>query len=100
MQHVLNHCENRPTGLVLKRSIRETASDLRYIADAWATYLMTRDDDELGFYSVCARRVALVRDCLAYHGWNETTWWVAVDATNSAGDFYKIEALGYRREHR
>lgn len=99
MQHVLNHCENRPTGLVLKRSIRETASDLRYIADAWATYLMTHEGNEQGFHNVCARKIALVIDCLAYHGWNEATWWEAVDATNSTADLYRIEALGDRREH-
>lgn len=100
MQHVLNHCENRPTGLVLKRSICETASDMRYIAHAWATYLMTRDRNEPGFHAACTLKIALVRDCLAYHGWNEATWWEAVDATNSTADLYKIEALGYRREHR
>jgi hypothetical protein len=99
MQHVFNHRENRPTGLVFKRSIRETASDLRYISDAWATYLMTRDRNEPGFHDACTLKIALVRDCLAYHGWNEATWWEAVDATNNAGDLYKIEALGDRREY-
>lgn len=99
MKHVFNNCENKPTSLVFKRSIRETACDLRYIHDAWATFLMTRDEGEPGFHAAVGRKDNLIGDCLAYHGWNASMWWEAVAATESTGDLYKIEALSDRREH-
>lgn len=101
MKHVFElNRSGKPTGLVFKRSICETAFDLRYIQDAWAYFLMTRDEGEPGFHAAVGRKDNLIGDCLAYHGWNATTWWEAQLATESTGELYKIAALSGRGECR